>query len=160
VKSWVTREAGMLLAEVIDVGGGTVRSFSDMADFARKMNDLEGEKRSSLRPYIFICYFSAIMVVVTTFIMVYFVTTPINLGGGTSSYGTKIVVTPLNQSIDKTAIDILLTISVFESWIIGLVAGKMGEGNLADGFKHALALVLIALLSVYITQAVLHIGLT
>jgi flagellar protein FlaJ len=153
VKSWVTREAGMLLAEVIDVGGGTVRSFSDMADFARKMNDLEGEKRSALKPYLFICYFSAIMVVVTTFIMVYFISTPINFGAASK-------IAPPPATVDKGAIDVLLTVSIFESWVIGIVAGKMGEGSTADGFKHALALVLIALFSVYFAQAVAHISLT
>lgn len=153
VKSWVTREAGMLLAEVIDVGGGTVRSFSDMADFTRKMNDLEGERRSSLKPYLFISYFSAIMVVITTFIMVYFISTPINFGAASR-------IAPPPAMIDKGAVDVLLTVAAIESWVIGVVAGKMGEGSIADGFKHALALVLIALLSVYFTQAVVHISLT
>ncbi len=149
VKSWVTREAGMLLTEVIDVGGGTVRSFSDMADFTRKMNDLESEKRSSLRPYLFINYFASIMVVVTTFIMVYFIATPINFGAA-SKFAPPIK--PLN----KADIDILLTVAVFESWFIGMVAGKMGEGSVADGFKHAFALVVIAVVSVVVAQAVMH----
>lgn len=146
VKSWVTRETGTLLAEVIDVGGGTVKSFSDMADFTNRMNELEAEKRGSLRPYLFINYFSAIMVVVTTFIMVYFVSTPIN-------FGTRTVTPPP----DTATIDILLTIAVFESWVIGIVAGKMGEGSVADGFKHALALVIIAIAAVYIAEALMGI---
>ena len=151
VRSWVTREAGMLLAEVIDVGGGTVRSFSDMADFTRKMGDLEYEKRSALRSYIFINYFAAIMVVVTTFIMVYFVSTPIKFGATGSVAG------PGAQAVSTGTVGILLTVAVFESWFIGLVAGKMGEGNTAEGFKHALALVVIALVSVVIAQVALHI---
>ena len=153
VKSWVTREAGMLLTEVIDVGGGTVRSFSDMAEFSRKMNDLEAEKRSSLRPYIFICYFSSIMVVVTTFIMVYFVAKPINFGPASKF-------APPLPTISTATVGILLTVSVVESWFIGMVAGKMGEGGTAEGFKHALALVVIALVSVLLVQAVLHISVT
>ena len=152
VKSWVTREAGMLLAEVIDVGGGTVRSFSDMADLTRKMADLESEKRSALRSYIFINYFAAIMVVVTTFIMVYFVSTPISFG----AKGT--VTTPHPAAVRTSTVDLLLTVAVFESWFIGLVAGKMGEGNTAEGFKHALALVVIALVSVVIAQSVMHVA--
>lgn len=149
VKSWLTREAGMLLMEVVDAGGGTVRSFTDMADFTRKVNDLESEKRSSLRPYIFIMYFSSIMVVVTTLIMVYFVSTPFNLSvAGRAAQPTK---------VDLGTTNILLTIAAVESWVIGIVAGKMGEGSTADGFKHALILVVIGLASVYIAQAVLGI---
>ena len=57
-------------------------------------------------------------------------------------------------------VGILLTVSVVESWFIGMVAGKMGEGGTAEGFKHALALVVIALVSVLLVQAVLHISVT
>ncbi|MDG6990957.1 MAG: type II secretion system F family protein, partial [Nitrososphaerota archaeon] len=113
VRSWVTREVGMLLTEVIDVGGGTVRSFSDMADFTRKMNDLESEKRSALKPYLFINYFAALMVVITTFIMVYFITTPIKFGGM-----SKFAPPPI--TLDRSSIGILLTVSVVESWFIGV----------------------------------------
>ncbi len=147
VKSWVTREAGMLLMEVVDVGGGTVKSFSDMADFTRKINDLEAEKRSTLRPYLFIMYFSSIMVVVTTLIMVYFVSMPLNL-----SVAGKAAQPP---KVDLGVTNILLTIAVVESWVIGIVAGKMGEGSTSDGFKHALILVIISVVSVFVAQAVL-----
>lgn len=149
VRSWITREVGMLLTEVIDVGGGTVRSFSDMADFTRKMNDLESEKRSALKPYLFINYFAAIMVVVTTFIMVYFITTPIKFGGS-----SKFAPPPI--TLDRSSIGILLTVSVVESWFIGVVAGKMGEGSVADGFKHALALVVMSVVAVAVAGSILH----
>lgn len=154
VKSWVTREAGLLLMEVVDVGGGTVRSFTDMADFTRKMYDLDSERRSSLKPYIFITYFSAIMIVVTTFMMVYFINTPIipRLPGS--------ALPPTSSLGSPGTIDTLLTIAVFESWIIGLVAGKMGEGSVADGFKHALILVLISLVTVLLAEGVFHLTLS
>ena len=47
-----------------------MRSFSEMADFTRKINDLESEKRSTLKPYIFVTYMAGIMIVMTTFLMV------------------------------------------------------------------------------------------
>ncbi|MDV3243933.1 MAG: type II secretion system F family protein [Nitrososphaerales archaeon] len=150
VRSWVTKEAGLLLMEVVDLGGGTVKSFSDMADFTRKMNDLEAEKKSSLRPYIFITYFAAIMIVVTTFMMVYFINTPIIPSLTARS------VQATTSAADLSTVDLLLMIAVVESWVIGIVAGKMGEGSTADGFKHALILVLISVFSVYLTQSILH----
>ncbi len=152
VHSWVTREAGLLIAEVIDVGGGTVRSFSDMADFTRKINDLEKEKAGSLRMYTFICYFSAIMVVVTTFVMTYFMATPITLGPAALSQH------PMTTTIPTGTIDMMLSIAVFESWVIGIVAGKMGGGSVSDGFKHALALVVVSTLTIYIAQSFVHIA--
>lgn len=153
VRSWITREAGMLLMEVVDVGGGTVKSFQDMADFTRKMNDLEKEKKSSLRSYIFIMYFSSIMVVVTTLIMVYFVSSPINITvAGHAAANT-------HKPVDLATTNLLLTIAAVESFAIGIVAGKMGEGSTGDGFKHALILLLIGIISVYTAQVLLNVRL-
>jgi len=153
VRSWITREAGMLLMEVVDVGGGTVKSFQDMADFTRKMNDLEKEKKSSLRAYIFIMYFSSIMVVVTTLIMVYFVSSPINITvAGHAAANT-------HKPVDLATTNLLLTIAAVESFAIGIVAGKMGEGSTGDGFKHALILLLIGIISVYTAQVLLNVRL-
>ena len=139
VNSWLTKVVGALMLEVVDVGGGTVRSFSEMADFTRRVNDLEGEKRSTLRPYIFVTYMAGIMIVMTTFLMVYFLQqtslAPGAAGAATVSAGT---------------IDILLVSALFESWVVGLVAGKMGEGALSDGFKHSMFLVLISVITVYV----------
>jgi hypothetical protein len=42
-------------------------------------------------------------------------------------------------------VDLLFTASIFEGWIVGIVAGKMGGGNVSDGFKHALILVGLSL---------------
>jgi hypothetical protein len=34
--------------------------------------------------------------------------------------------------------------------VVGLVAGKMGEGALSDGFKHSMILVAISVVTIYI----------
>ncbi len=39
---------------------------------------------------------------------------------------------------------------MFESWVIGLVAGKMGEGSIAEGFKHALVLVVMNIVALVV----------
>jgi flagellar protein FlaJ len=52
----------------------------------------------------------------------------------------------------KLAIDVLLSGAILEAWIMGFVAGKMGEGSVAAGFKHAGALVIISLVSIYLTR--------
>jgi len=149
VNSWLTKVVGALMLEVVDVGGGTVRSFSEMADFTRKINDLESEKRSMLRPYIFVIYMAGIMVVMTTFLMVYFLSETSALPGNFR------VVSP----IDTETVEILLVAAVFESWVVGLVAGKMGEGSLADGFKHSLILVLVSLITIYVAASVIKLPL-
>lgn len=119
-----------------------------MADFTRRVNDLEAEKRSTLRPYIFVTYMAGIMIVMTTFLMVYFLQqtslAPGAAGGAAVNTGT---------------IDILLVSALFESWVVGLVAGKMGEGSLSDGFKHSMFLVIISVVTVYLASLFINIPL-
>jgi flagellar protein FlaJ len=143
VYSWVTRVVGTLMVEVVDVGGGTVKSFSELADFTRKVNDIETEKRSMLRPYVFVAYVSGIMLVMTTFLMVYFLSQPLAASGA-----AKLGLT----SIDSGTIDQLLVASIFDSWIVGFMAGKMGEGSVAEGFKHAMILAIVGALTIFIAS--------
>jgi flagellar protein FlaJ len=142
VRSWLVRAVAFILLEVVDVGGGTVKMFGSLADFSQKMSEIEKEKKATLRPYIFIPYFGAVMVVATTIMMIYFVTMPLT----GSSVGFYV-------GVDlKLAIDVLLSGAILEAWIMGFVAGKMGEGSVAAGFKHAGALVIISLVSIYLTR--------
>jgi len=140
ISSWITRAVSTLLVEVVDVGGGTIRSFSDMADFSRTINDMESDRRSALRPFVFITYVAGIMVVLTTFILVYMLAQPAAVGFSASS------------ALSASTIDPLLTTAVFDTFIIGLVAGKLGESSVADGFKHALALVIISVVAVSVVK--------
>ncbi len=136
VGSWITKATGSLLIEVVDVGGGTTRSFSAMAEFTRAINDMETERRAALRPFVFITYVAGVMVIFTTFIMVYLLGQPAARGfsGG--------------LAIPGTTIDLLLTTAVFDAFVIGLVAGKMGESSISDGFKHAIALAIVSVAAV------------
>ena len=146
VNSWLTKVVGALMLEVVDVGGGTVRSFSEMADFTRKINDLEAEKRATLRPYIFVTYMAGIMIVLTTFLMVYFLQQT-SLAPGAFA----------GASVQPGTIDLLLVSAIFEGFVVGLVAGKMGEGSLSDGFKHSMILVTISIVTVYIAALFINI---
>jgi archaeal flagellar protein FlaJ len=148
VDSWITMAIGTLMVEVVDVGGGTVSSFSTMADFTRKVNEIEADKKAALRSYIFVVYMAGIMLVMTTFMMVYFLSTPIVFAGQAASL-PGVTITP-------ATVQNLLTASIFDGWVIGFVAGKMGGGTVADGFKHALALVMVGGLMVALAPILLH----
>ena len=148
VDSWITMAIGTLMVEVVDVGGGTVSSFSTMADFTRKVNEIEADKKAALRSYIFVVYMAGIMLVMTTFMMVYFLSTPIKFAGVAASL-PGVTITP-------ATVQNLLTASIFDGWVIGFVAGKMGGGTVADGFKHAFALVMVGALMVALAPLILH----
>ena len=106
-----------------------------MAEFTRNINDMESDRRSALRPFVYITYIAGIMVIITTFIMVYLLAAPAATGFATSTV----------PKINPEVIDTLLTTAVFDAFVIGIVAGKMGESGVSDGFKHGIALVVVSL---------------
>jgi archaeal flagellar protein FlaJ len=140
VGSWITRAVGTLLIEVVDVGGGTIRSFSEMATFTRTINDMERDRRAALRAFVMIAYVAGVMVIMTTFIMVYLLGEPAARGFGGAT------------AIPASTIDLLLVTAVFDSFVIGMVAGKMGEASVSDGFKHGIALVIISVIAVAVAK--------
>jgi archaeal flagellar protein FlaJ len=148
VKSWVTRAMAFLLLEVVDVGGGSPRMFTNLADFTEKNAQLDKERKSMVKPYLMIPYVGAIMVVATTSMMLYFVNPP-----GFSTAGIPQLASP---ELVKTATNILLLCSFFQAWVMGFVAGKMGEGSAADGFKHATLLVIISIITIYVAGALIN----
>jgi len=113
-----------------------------MAAFTRKVSMTESDARSALRPFVLIIYIGGLMLTLTTFVMVNMLSSqsvlaakglPVSVPGSTSG-----------------VVDDLLTASVFQCWVLGMVAGKMGEGSLAEGFKHSVILVLLTLAAVLI----------
>jgi flagellar protein FlaJ len=87
---------------------------------------------------VFITYIAGVMVIITTFILVYLLNAPAISGIGAST-------TP---QVDPNVIDLLLTTAVFDSFVIGIVAGKMGESGISDGFKHSIFLVIASLVAI------------
>ena len=134
-KSWMSQIVMFLLVETIDVGGGTIAMIESLARFNNLTQEVEKEKRMSVRPYIMMPYLASILLVATTVMMLSFTTgsiIPTNISGD---------VTPK----DNSAITLIFMTSViFHSYIIGIVAGKISEESVAAGFKHATILVIIA----------------
>ena len=144
VKSWTVKAVGFLVSQVVEVGGGTVKMFVNLAEFTQQMGRLEKEKRSSLRPYAFIPYLGAILVVGTSLLLMSM------LGSGAPKGGAIVSQT----SVDPSSL-LMLSGAVFQAWVMGFVAGKMGEGSLAAGFRHACALAAICSITIYIAALLL-----
>jgi flagellar protein FlaJ len=80
-------------------------------------------------------YFAALLLVATTTMMIGFTSGTL----GVASTGTPKDMGPM--------ITTFVTSSIFHSYLIGLVAGKISEESIAAGFKHAAILVIIAVLA-------------
>ncbi len=135
-KSWMTQIVMFLLVETIDVGGGTIAMIESLARFNNLTQEVEKEKRMSVRPYVMMPYLASILLVATTVMMLSFTT-----GGIIPSDITGEAVAPKDNSGIQL---IFMTSVIFHSYLIGIVAGKISEESVAAGFKHAAILVIIA----------------
>jgi len=135
-KSWMTQLVMFLLVETIDVGGGTIAMVESLARFNSLTQEVEKEKKASVRPYIMMPYLASILLVATTIMMLGFTT------------GTLGVAPAENSSQDLEGMKtIFLSSVIFHSYLIGVVAGKISEESVAAGFKHASILVIIAVVA-------------
>jgi len=145
MRSWMAQIVMFLLVETIDVGGGTIAMIESLARFDNLTQEVEKEKKMSVRPYILMPYFAAILLVATTTMMLGFTTGTL----GVTSSGQK----------DLTAMKTtFVTSAIFHSYLIGIVAGKISEESIAAGFKHASILVIIAVLAAKLVPMFISFG--
>jgi flagellar protein FlaJ len=136
-KSWMSQIVMFLLLEAVDVGGGTISMIESLARFNNMTQEVEKEKRMSVRPYMIMPYFGAILLVATTLMTLLFTTNTIAMGGVTSATSTN-----------TDYLTLIFTVSVItHCYLIGLVCGKISEESLSAGFKHSALLVLIAIVA-------------
>jgi flagellar protein FlaJ len=139
-KSWMSQIVMFLLIEAIDVGGGTIAMIESLARFSTMTQEVEKEKKMNCRPYIFLPYFAAILLVATTLMTLMFTTQTVGMAGS----GT----TPTTKGPDINFLKMIFSVSVItHCYLIGLVCGKISEEYLSAGFKHAALLVMLAIVA-------------
>ena len=152
VNSWFVRSVGFIMLVVVETGGGTTMLFNNLAEFAQKSKELERERRSMFRPYIFLPYFGAILTIVSTVVIINMITGQIS--SLTEQTNTNITLFTTNTTAVR---EIMLTATIFQAWTMGLVAGKMGEWSLAAGYKHATILALAGIITIYMVETLANI---
>jgi flagellar protein FlaJ len=137
-KSWMTQIVMFLLVETVDVGGGTIAMIESLARFNNLTHEVEKEKKMAVRPYIMMPYFAALLLVATTTMMLGFTQSTLQAPG--QATGQTAQADPAMAGMITT----FVSSTIFHSYLIGLVAGKISEESVASGFKHAALLVVIA----------------
>lgn len=136
-RSWMSQIVMFLLLEAIDVGGGTISMIESLARFNNMTQEVEKEKKMSVRPYILIPYFAAVLLVATTLMTLIFTTQTLGMSESTTAAAANV-----------DFLTLIFTVSVItHCYLIGLVAGKISEESLAAGFKHSALLVVIAIVA-------------
>ncbi|MEM3830624.1 MAG: type II secretion system F family protein [Sulfolobales archaeon] len=138
IKSRFVRIMFRFLIDSINVGGGSPDVMYSLAKFSRSLSELESRLRGSLRSYVIMPYIAAVLLSISSILfLTMLLQAPISTGG----VQTKIDPSALYNFI------ILLSIGIsVNSWIMGLVAGKISELSLGEGFKHGFILLIISLI--------------
>jgi flagellar protein FlaJ len=145
-RSWMVQIVMFLLVETIDVGGGTIAMIESLARFNNLTQEVEKEKKMSVRPYVFMPYLASILLVATT-IMMMGLTTGITVPGSTAA--------PKDNGLMQV---VFMSSVIFNSYLIGIVAGKISEESVGAGFKHAAILVLISIIAAKIIPQFVNLG--
>ncbi|MCW4029299.1 MAG: type II secretion system F family protein [Candidatus Bathyarchaeota archaeon] len=145
-RSWMVQIVMFLLVETIDVGGGTIAMIDSLARFSNMTEEVEKEKRMSTRPYVLMPYLASVLLVATTVMMM-------SLTVGITVPGVETV--PQDNTLMQT---VFMTAVIFNSYLIGIVAGKISEESVGAGFKHAAILVLISILAAKLIPQFVNIG--
>ena len=147
MRSWILLANMRFLADSINVGGGSPETLDSLARYAHNLVEIEEELKRRLRSYIFMPYMGAILVAASSLLVLGFTAQAIS-GQGPVAIGGGAAVTP--QDISRIAL-ILGVGSVFNAWLMGLVAGKIQDSYLAAGFLHAVILSLLTLATTIVT---------
>jgi archaeal flagellar protein FlaJ len=135
-RSWMVQIVMFLLVETIDVGGGTIAMIESLSRFNNLTQEVEKEKKMSVRPYVMMPYLASILLVATTIMMMSF----------TTSFGASTLSGAATQD-NSVMTTIFMTSVIFHSYLIGIVAGKISDESISAGFKHASILVIIAVIA-------------
>ncbi len=145
-RSWMVQIVMFLLVETIDVGGGTIAMVESLSRFNNMTQEVEKEKKMSVRPYVMMPYLASILLVATTVMMM-------GLTTGITVPGAETVVQ--DNSLKET---VFMTAVIFNSYLIGIVAGKISEESVGAGFKHSAILVLISIVAAKLIPQFINIG--
>ena len=144
-KDWLLLANMRFLADSILVGGGTSETLDALARYAHSLVEIEEELKRRLRSYMYMPYMGAILVVVSSLLILGFTaSTLLSTHAATAPglAGAELI----KRQLPKVAL--LLTVGgVFNSWLMGLVAGKIQDSYLAAGFTHAIILSILSLLT-------------
>ncbi|MEM0361527.1 MAG: type II secretion system F family protein [Sulfolobales archaeon] len=141
LRDWFIAIVFRFLVDSVLYGGGSPEIIEALAIFAQGLSDSEIELRRSLRAYVLLPYFGIIMISSAPLIIVWQLT---------MSAGLRTQPEMLTGIIATLSIGALIN-----SYITGIVAGKLSRMVLAAGFTHSIIAVLLTLTVLMITMSMI-----
>ncbi|MCS7096863.1 MAG: type II secretion system F family protein [Candidatus Methanomethylicia archaeon] len=139
IRAWRANVFLYNLIDAIDVGGGTPETLENIAYFAEMSEAIERERAATVRILLIIPYLSAIILVSSMVFLTVFMST---LAVGIIEF--------------KIAIKIIIPAIIFNNLFMGLIAGKVSTGITASGFKHALILSIVSMITLILTPRIAY----
>ena len=135
ISSWFALINLYLLVDATEVGGGSPETLETLARFGEMQASLEKEKMAALRPLMIMPYVGSAILVFSTLITVNFMHSAVfSISRHTIPY--------------VQLITMIVPTLVLQSYLTGIVAGKVSSGNVSAGFRHAIILTVITLIMV------------
>lgn len=146
LRGWFGKVVFFLLQEAFITGGGTVIMFERLTKFTRNYIQTRNKVRRDLRTHVAMYYVTAIIVVAAVVLVLRFALLPQSSLFGQMAGGMIPMTVPSPEQV-KYLITLIMTGVVINSFELGLLAGKVGEGSLIGGFKHCAAATTITLVA-------------
>ena len=147
IQNWPVLVNFLILVETIKIGGGSAAALEILTDYSEKQKDVEVNKKSMLRPYVFLAFIWSILIALTTTMvaLTVYALTQISLPGSTA-----MPFEAMQNQMNIFSVGIIL-----QCWLSGFFVGKVNEGTCAAGFKYSAMLVLTAYVSLLLSQNLL-----
>ncbi len=139
--SYYSKIFTFLLTETIDLGGASPQVLDMLANFASSIVSVQENMRARLKPLRYVPYIGAVILIVTLVVLIFSVVAIVTrVGPGGVAVGSA-----SNYLVNLLATSFSFTITI-DSFIMGLIAGKLGEGELSLGFRHAVVLTIMVVI--------------
>ena len=151
IRSWFVTINFSMMVETIEIGGNSTQSLEILSEYSEKERELQVNRRELLKPYVLLAFMWSGLIAVTTTIVA--LTTKLTTSMMTTVNNINIgsaVSIPMSDQLNMFSVGIII-----QCWISGFFIGKIGEGNMGAGFKHAALLAITAYVSLVVSQIVL-----
>lgn len=131
VKNWFTQAILGFMVDAIEVGGGSVATLETLTRFTTFLSELEIELKSKLRIYLMMPYFGALLTATATLLVINFILSTLQAA----------TISQAQPPVPIEVVILLFTVSIIvNSWLMGIVAGKISTTYTAGGFSHSILL--------------------
>ena len=147
----LSRRVFLLILVAVKSGGKIQEMLEMVQKHVTELQNLEKDRKTAMRPYVFTIYIAFIVFLATTTILVNSFFTEIATLQTDLERKSEELDVNLGQfatvlGIDISAIkNILFHMSIVEALFAGIVSGKIGEGSFGAGIKHVVILIIITM---------------